>query len=183
MKNVSEKLGKIASYAWGGLIVSTLLVMCTPLGKVVFPPPDYSAPHEYFDTVAYGINGESHEGNDHRFHLSFSSGDYFPIGEGKCSKYLAELDPKLVDLEMKGFNSYLDSEKDFNDVRAERIIIQCVAVGRVDQECVETAIEKKMELLREGQFHMPAGVELESLGSGKCREEVPIGQPRVFQLR
>lgn len=142
--------------------------------------PDYSQPHEYIHVTGYGRDGTSMAGNDHQYSgtgVTDHKSNFFPIGEGRCVSYMNSLPESYVQMSMRAFNSYLEQEGDFNDVRVAYAHFQCVAFLGTDEACVSrlTKLAEQTEDPREA-----AMITLASMF--KCDRKQPIGEPRVISL-
>lgn len=108
--------------------------------------PDYSQPHEYMLITGYGQNWQSIENNDHPFvffgnTLLDNRDNYFQIGSGDCTKHLRSITVEEANNALESYNSFLNDEGDYNDVRIAHVELQCVEFLGRDKACEERLIK------------------------------------------
>jgi hypothetical protein len=176
---IGDKIAGLFGMAFFALLGGLMLYSCID-DTTRWLKPDYSKPHEYIDVTGYGPGWASMEGNDHQYSgtgVTDYKDNFFPIGEGRCVSYMNSVPEDYVQLSMSAFNSYLEQEGDFNDVRVAHAELQCVAFLGTDQACVSrlTKLAEQTEDPREA-----AMITLASMF--KCDQKQPIGEPRVISL-
>ena len=142
--------------------------------------PDYSQPHEYLKVVGYGANGESMEDNDHSYSgniLTDYKDNFFSIGNGQCIEYLSGISDERVKLSMEGFNYFLNTEGDYNDIRVAHAEMQCIRFSGMDEDC-EAKFRNLAKSVKETRIALAIIIE----STGRCRREEKIGESRTITL-
>lgn len=142
--------------------------------------PDYNQPHEYLSVEGFGNGWMSMEGNDHTFlgsALTKYKDNFFPIGEGRCFMHLRNISDDQVRIAMEGFNYFLASRDDWNDIRVAHVKIQCVEYSGRDKQCEERAYKSA------NPSSDPRSIAIGVLLSQEaCEKKRPIGSAKIISL-
>lgn len=145
---------------------------------------DFSKPHEYIKVTGYGDGWASTENNARKFDRLLKAQIYAELGSGKCEKYLHNLDPERIFVEMAATNYLIHTEPDSaHDIPIKYATLQCVAFHGQDQNCEERNKRAAAEALKTASDREEAAaIVLSSWVSDPCAIRKEIGQARTFSL-